>query len=91
MDDLNFINPLLHGIVPENKTSKISATHLACAGVSSLIIGAVLQKTGHKKTGAVIASLALPLLTSALYKKLAKPSESEPGQSKSTDITGNFY
>lgn len=90
MDDLNFINPLLHGIVPETKTtSKISATHLACAGVSSLIVGAILQKTGHKKTGAVIASLALPLLSSALYKKLAKPSES--GENKSTDITGNFY
>lgn len=89
MDNLNFINPLLHGIVPENDTSKISAKHLAVAGVSSLLIGAVLQKAGHKKTGAVVASLALPLLTSALYKKLAKPSE--PGQNKSTDITGNFY
>ncbi|MBP1221660.1 PrgI family protein [Flavobacterium sp. 1355] len=89
----NFINPLLIGNAAagllENNNPKISAKHLACAGVSTLIIGAVLKKTGHNKAGNLLAGLALPLLTSACYKKFkAKKSENV---NKSTDITGNFY
>ncbi|OXA91271.1 hypothetical protein [Flavobacterium hercynium] len=88
----NFINPLLLGTSEtlENKTSKLSAKQLACAGVSSLIIGAVLKKTGHNKTAALIGGLALPLLASACYKKFAKKSGSENFK-KSTDIAGNYY
>ncbi|MBF4494142.1 MULTISPECIES: PrgI family protein [unclassified Flavobacterium] len=72
MENLNFIDPLLHGIVPEaleNKTLNLSVKQLACAGVSTLVIGAVLKKAGQNKTGAFVASLALPLLASAFYKK----------------------
>lgn len=73
MENLKFIDPLLHGIKPlENNTSKLSVKQLACAGISSLLLGAVLTKTGHNKTAAVVGSLALPLLSAALYKKFAK-------------------
>ncbi|QSW88664.1 MULTISPECIES: PrgI family protein [Flavobacterium] len=73
MENLNFIDPLLHGIKPiEDSTSKLSVKQLACAGFGSLLIGAVLKKAGHAKTAAVVGGLALPLLSAAVYKKLAK-------------------
>lgn len=71
MENLNFIDPLLHGIKPiQDNTSNLSIKQLACAGFGSLLIGAVLKKTGHGKTGAVVGSLALPLLAAAFYKKI---------------------
>lgn len=72
MENLKFIDPLLHGIKPiENETKNLSVKQLACAGFGSLLIGAVLKKTGHTKTAAVVGSLALPLLSAAVYKKIA--------------------
>lgn len=63
MENLNFIDPLLHGITPEKSTNKIpnlSAKQLACAGVSSLIVGAVLKK--RDKTQLVTLLEVLPYL-----------------------------
>lgn len=87
----NFINPLLAANTPllEDNTSKISVKQLICAGVGSLLVGAALKKTGHDKAGAFIAGLAIPILTSACYKKI-KEKKSE-NFNKSTDITGNYY
>ncbi|KUJ60833.1 hypothetical protein AR687_15605 [Flavobacteriaceae bacterium CRH] len=91
MENLNFINPLLHGIIPEeleNKALNISAKQLVVAGVGTLIAGAVLKKTGHKKAGAVVAGLALPLLASAIYKKIQrKASEAKANADNSDAIT----
>jgi len=78
MENLNFINPLLHGIIPEEleqKAMQLSTKHLVFAGVGTLIAGAVLKKAGHQKTGALIAGLALPILASAIYKKITKSSD----------------
>ncbi|WKL48630.1 PrgI family protein [Flavobacterium pectinovorum] len=78
MENLNFINPLLHGIIPEeleNKALSFSTKQLVCAGVGTLIAGAVLKKAGHQKTGAMIAGLALPILATAIYKKIKKSSD----------------
>lgn len=80
MENLNFINPLLHGIVPEEleqKALNLSVKQLVCAGVGTLIAGAVLKKAGHGKTGALIGGLALPILASALYKKYGQSCESK--------------
>lgn len=72
MENLQFIDPLLHGIKPiENNTKNLSVKQLACAGFGSLIAGAVLRKTGHNKAAAIVGSLALPLLSAAVYKKIA--------------------
>lgn len=80
MENLNFINPLLHGIIPEEieeKVSGISAKQLIVAGVGTLIAGAVLKKAGHTKTAAFIGSIALPLLASAIYKKVGSSKTSK--------------
>ncbi|MDR7211571.1 PrgI family protein [Flavobacterium piscis] len=80
MENLNFINPLLHGIIPEEleqKASNISTKQLVCAGVGTLIAGIVLKKAGHNKAGALIGGLALPILASALYKKFGSSTESD--------------
>lgn len=86
MENLNFINPLLHGIIPEQleqKASNFSTKQLVCAGVGTLIAGAVLKKAGHQKTGAMIASLALPILATAIYKKIQKSSDEKAGSAYS--------
>lgn len=73
MENLQFIDPLLHGIKPiENTTGNLSVKQLTCAGIGSILIGAVLKKTGHTKAAAIVGSLALPLLSAAVYKKVAK-------------------
>lgn len=73
MENLQFIDPLLHGIKPiEKNTANLTVKQLACAGLGSLLLGAVLKKTGHNKAAAVVGSLALPLLSAAVYKKVAK-------------------
>lgn len=73
MEKLQFIDPLLHGIKPiENNTANLSAKQLAFAGIGSILIGAVLKKTGHNKAAAIVGSLALPLLSAAVYKKVSK-------------------
>ena len=72
MENLQFIDPLLHGIKPlENNTKNLSVKQLACAGFGSLLVGAVLKKTAHTKTAAIVGRLALPLLSAAVYKKIA--------------------
>lgn len=88
MEDLNYIDPLLHGIKPEKKL-KISTTHLVCAGLSSLLIGAVLKKTGHNKTAALVGGLAVPLLASACYKKIAQNSKEKIDAASSSGIEYN--
>jgi len=73
MENLQFIDPLLNGIKPlEKNTANLSVKQLACAGFGSLLLGAVLKKTGHNKAAAIVGSLALPLLSAAVYKKVAK-------------------
>jgi len=86
MENLNFINPLLHGIIPEEleqKALNFSTKQLVCAGVGTLIAGAVLKKAGHQKTGALIAGLALPILATAVYKKIQKKSEEKANSANS--------
>ncbi|MFC4390851.1 MULTISPECIES: PrgI family protein [Flavobacterium] len=70
MDNLNFIDPLLHGITPEpSKSLNLSVKQMVFAGVGALVASAVLKKTGHPKASAVVGSIALPILASACYKK----------------------
>lgn len=87
MENLNFIDPLLHGITP-NPASKLSVKNLVCAGITSIVIGAVLKKTGHNKTAAIVGGLALPLLASACYKHLEKSSKAKR---EATDSSGIEY
>lgn len=87
MEKLNFIDPLLHGITP-NPPSKLSVKNLVLAGVGSLLVGAVLKKTGQNKTAAVVGSLALPLLASACYKQLSK---NHKAKREITDSSGIEY
>lgn len=88
MENLNFIDPLLHGITP-NPASKLSFKNLVCAGISTLVVGAVLKKAGHNKTAAVVGGLALPLLASACYKKLSKISKDKKAETESSGIEYN--
>jgi len=88
MENLNFIDPLLHGITP-NPASKLSVKNLVCAGLSTLVVSAVLKKAGHNKTAAVIGGLALPLLASACYKKLSKISKDKKAETESSGIEYN--
>ena len=88
MENLNFIDPLLHGITP-NPASKLSVRNLVCAGISTLVVGAVLKKAGHNKTAAVVGGLALPLLASACYKKLSKISKDKKAETESSGIEYN--
>ncbi len=70
MDNLNFIDPLLHGITPETtKSLNLSVKQMVFAGVGALVASAVLKKTGHPKASAVVGSIALPILASACFKK----------------------
>lgn len=92
MENLNFIDPLLHGITPETIESKIpnvSIKQLACAGVGSLLIGAVLKKAGQNKAGAIVGSLALPLLASAFYKQISKTSKEKRERNVTSGIEYN--
>ncbi len=88
MENLNFIDPLLHGITP-NPASKLSVKNLVCAGISSIVIGAVLKKTGHNKAAAFVGGLAVPLLASACYKKLSKISKDKKAETESSGIEYN--
>lgn len=88
MENLNFIDPLLHGITP-NPASKLSVKNLVCAGVSTLVVSAVLKKAGHNKTAAIVGSIALPLLASACYKKLSKISKEKKAETESSGIEYN--
>jgi uncharacterized protein YsxB (DUF464 family) len=88
MENLNFIDPLLHGITP-NPASKLSVKNLVCAGISSIVIGAVLKKTGHNKAAAIVGGLAIPLLASACYKKLSKISKDKKAETESSGIEYN--
>jgi len=93
MENLNFINPLLHGIIPdqlEQKASTLSTKQLVCAGVGTLIAGAVLKKAGHQKTGAMIAGLALPILATAVYKKIQRKSEEKANTANSGNSANSF-
>jgi hypothetical protein len=92
MENLNFIDPLLHGITPEkvnNKIPDLSAKQLACAGIGSLIAGAVLKKTGQNTAAALIGGLALPFLASAAYKHFAKISKEKKELTDSSGIEYN--
>ncbi|WP_166924053.1 PrgI family protein [Flavobacterium poyangense] len=86
-----FINPLLPENTPllESNPSKISAKQLIFAGLGAVLAGAVLKKTGHDKAGAFVAGLALPILTTACYKKFRE--KKSENFNKSTDIAGNYY
>ena len=53
MENLQFIDPLLHGIVPESKPLNLSVKQMVCAGVGALLASAVLKKTGHAKASAL--------------------------------------
>jgi len=88
MENLNFIDPLLHGIVPEN-TKKLTVKQLVCAGLGTLLVGAVLKKTGHTKSAAVVGSMALPLLATACYKKIAEKSKEKRDANVSSGIEYN--
>jgi len=89
MENLNFINPLLHGIIPEElekKALNLSAKHLVCAGVGTLIAGAVLKKTGHQKAGAMVAGLALPILATAIYKKIQRKADEKKANANAANF-----
>jgi hypothetical protein len=90
MENLTFIDPLLHGIkAPAKKTVKLSVKHLVIAGLGALIAGAVLKKSGQNKTAAVVGSLALPLLASAGYKQLTQTSKAKRERNESSGIEYN--
>ncbi|MEN2413124.1 PrgI family protein [Flavobacterium mesophilum] len=88
MENLNFIDPLLHGITPAS-ASKLSVKNLVCAGIGALLVGAVLKKTGHNKSAAVVGSLALPLLSSACYKQISKSYKAKKEHTHSSGIEYN--
>lgn len=90
MENLNFIDPLLHGITPE-KTNipNPSAKQLLFAGVGSLIAGALLKKAGQNTTAAIVGSLALPLIASACYKQYSKISKEKREINDSSGIEYN--
>jgi uncharacterized membrane protein YebE (DUF533 family) len=90
MENLNFIDPLLHGITPQTLSNKnLSVKQLACAGVGALLAAAVLKKTGHPKVGAVVGGLALPLLASAGYKKFCEVKKEKIDAKASSGIEYN--
>ncbi|RKR04780.1 hypothetical protein C8C83_4113 [Flavobacterium sp. 90] len=90
MENLNFIDPLLHGITPEkSKMPNLSTKQLLFAGVGSLIASAVLKKAGQNKTAAVVGSLALPLIASACYKQYSKISKAKSEINDSSGIEYN--
>lgn len=92
MENLNFIDPLLHGITPETvgtKMPNLSVKQLVCAGVGSLIAGAVLKKAGQNKASAIVGSLAVPLLASAFYKQINKRSKEKREINESSGIEYN--
>jgi len=88
MENLNFIDPLLHGITP-NPASKLSVKNLVCAGIGSMVVGAVLKKAGHNKTAAIVGGLALPLLASACYKHFEKSAKEKKASTESSGIEYN--
>ncbi|CAA9197059.1 PrgI family protein [Flavobacterium bizetiae] len=93
MENLNFIDPLLHGITPDttgNKIPNLSVKQLVCAGIGSLLVGAVLKKAGQNTAGAVVGSLAIPLLTSACYKQIAKTTKAKREINDSSGIENNY-
>lgn len=90
MENLNFIDPLLHGITPEkSKMPNLTTKQLLFAGVGSLIASAVLKKAGQNKTAAVVGSLALPLIASACYKQYSKISKAKSEINDSSGIEYN--
>lgn len=92
MEKLKFIDPLLHGITPEkngNKVPNLSVKNLVCAGVSSILVGAVLKNVGNNKAGAIVGSLALPLLATACYKHFAKSAKEKREINESSGIEYN--
>ncbi|PIF29889.1 hypothetical protein CLU81_0273 [Flavobacterium sp. 9] len=90
MENLNFIDPLLHGITPEkSKMPNLTTKQLLFAGVGSLIASAVLKKAGQNKTAAVVGSLALPLIASACYKQYSKVSKAKSEINDSSGIEYN--
>lgn len=92
MENLNFIDPLLHGITPEetnNLVPNLSAKHLLCAGLSSLLVGAVLKKTGQNTAASIIGGLAVPLLASACYKQITKVIKEKKDRNVSSGIEYN--
>jgi len=88
MENLNFIDPLLHGITP-NPTNKLSVKQLLVAGVGSLLVSAVLKKAGHNKCAAVAGSVALPLLATACYKQISKTYKEKKEVNESSGIEYN--
>ncbi|MRX69512.1 hypothetical protein SAMN06265349_106215 [Flavobacterium resistens] len=88
MENLKFIDPLLHGITP-NPASKLSVKNLVGAGIGALLVGAILKKTGHNKSAAVVGSLALPLLTTACYKQISKSYKAKKELTESSGIEYN--
>ncbi|TPG40905.1 PrgI family protein [Flavobacterium pectinovorum] len=92
MENLNFIDPLLHGITPEitnNKIPNLSTKQLLFAGVGSLIASALLKKAGQNKTAAIVGSIGLPLIASAAYKQYCKVSKAKSELKDSSGIEYN--
>jgi hypothetical protein len=89
MENLNFIDPLLHGITPNPTTNKLSIKQLVIAGVGSLVVSAVLKKAGHTKCAAVAGSVALPLLATACYKQISKTTKEKREENVSSGIEYN--
>ena len=89
MENLNFIDPLLHGIKPESKPLNLSVKQIVCVGVGALLASAVLKKTGHTNASAVVGSIALPILASACYKKYSQVSKDKIDAKSSSGIEYN--
>lgn len=90
MENLNFIDPLLHGITPvERTTSKLTIKNLVCAGIGAIVVGSILKKTGHNKSAAVLGGIALPLLATAACKKIASVKKEKIDQISSSGIEYN--
>lgn len=89
MENLNFIDPLLHGITPQDKQLNLSVKQMVFAGVGALLASAVLKKIGHPKASAVVGSIALPILASAAYKKYAEVTKEKNDANASSGIEYN--
>lgn len=90
MENLNFIDPLLHGITPEKtKMPNLTTKQMLFAGVGSLVASALLKKAGQNKTAAIVGSIGLPLIASACYKQYCKVSKAKSELNDSSGIEYN--
>ena len=88
MENLNFINPLLHGIIPEELEKKSIKPFCQTFGLrrSRNINCRSCAETGHQKAGAMVAGLALPILATAIYKKIQRKADEKKANANAANF-----